>query len=104
MGPAGDGRMSREQMDEYFTSAGSGDSEIFARQFISNNYIEEGGLAELFYGTALRGEHCKNFIQTFERLRKLAQNCDIDGIIEGSLMHSAFGLLYVRMLEHRPGD
>lgn len=104
MGPAGDGQMSREQMDEYFASASSGDSEIFARQFISNDYTEEGGLAELFYGTPLRGKHCGNFIHTFERLRKLAQNCDIDGIIEDSLMHSAFGLLYARMLEHRPGE
>ena len=102
LGPAGNGQMNREEMDDHFAAAGGGDSEIFARLFISRNYLEEGGLVELFYGTEVRRRHCDNFIRTFERLRKLAQNCDIDGIIEDSLMHSALGLLYGRMIEHRP--
>lgn len=102
VGPVGSGRMDREQMDNLFTQAATGDSAIFARQFMSNDYAEEGGLAELLYGTAIRARHTKNYRRTFERLCRLARNCDVDGIIEDSLMHSAFGLLYERMLEHAP--
>ena len=102
MGPPGSGKMSREQMDENFTRASRGDSELFARLFVSSEFLDEGGLHEMLYGTALRQRHSDNFIRTFERLLKLAQNCDIDGIIEDSLMQSALGLLYLRMVEHHP--
>ncbi len=48
--------------------------------------------------------HSKNFMRPFARLCRLAKNCDVDGIIEDALMQSAFGLLYLRMREHRPED
>lgn len=102
LGPVGSGRFDREQMDEYFNQAATGDCEIFARMFISLDYLEEGGLPELFYGTRIRRRHSRNYIRTFERLCRLAKNCDVDGIIEDALMQSAFGLLYLRMREHRP--
>jgi hypothetical protein len=41
-------------------------------------------------------------MKTFERLRRLARNCDVDGIIEASLLENAFGLLYRRMRAHNP--
>ena len=102
LGPVGSGRFDREQMDDYFARAGGGDSEIFARLFVSKEYDEEGGLPELLYATDIRRKHSRNFIRTYDRLRRLARNCDVDGIIEDSLMHNAFGLLYLRMLEHKP--
>lgn len=102
LGPVGSGRFDRDQMDEYFNQAAVGDCEIFARLFISMDYLEEGGLAELLYGTDIRIRHTKNFLRTFERLCRLAKNCDVDGIIEDALMQSAFGLLYLRMREHEP--
>nr|CAM58105.1 hypothetical protein [uncultured marine microorganism] len=104
LGPVGSRRFGREQMDEYFTQMASGDCEIFARLFISTDYLEEGGLPELFYGTDIRIRHSRNYMRTFERLCRLAKNCDVDGIIEDALMQSAFGLLYLRMREHRPED
>lgn len=104
LGPVGSGRFDREQMDEYFNRVAAGDWDIFARMFISMDFLEEGGLPELFYGTDIRTRHTRNFIRTFERLCRLAKNCDVDGIIEDSLMQSAFGLLYLRMLKHRPAD
>jgi len=104
LGPVGSGRFGREQMDEYFSQMGSGDFELFARLFISTDYLEEGGMSELLYGTDIRKRHSKNFMRTFERLCRLAKNCDVDGIIEDSLMQSAFGLLYLRMLEYRPEE
>jgi hypothetical protein len=91
-------------MDEYFNQMAAGDCEVFARMFISLDFLEEGGLGELMYGTEIRIRHSHNFKHTFERLCRLAKNCDVDGIIEDSLMQSAFGLLYLRVLEHRPAD
>ena len=89
-------------MDDLFTQSAGGDCEVFARMFISMDFLEEGGLAELMYGTGIRTRHTTNYIRTFERLCRLARNCDIDGIIEDSLMQNAFGLLYRRMQQHKP--
>jgi len=104
LGPVGSGRFDRDQMDDYFSQSASGDFEIFARLFISMDFLEEGGLSELLYGTEIRTRHSGNFMHTFERLCRLAKNCDVDGIIEDALMQSAFGLLYRRMKEHDPAD
>lgn len=101
-GPVGSGRFDREQMDRMFSQSAMSDSTIFARQFISLDFEEEGGLTEVLYGTEIRERHTRNFCRTFERLCRLAQNCDVDGIIEDSLMQSAFGLLYIRMLDNAP--
>ena len=102
LGPNGSGRINREQMDDLFSQAAGGDSGVFARMFISMDFLEEGGLEELFFGTEIRIRHTTNFMRTFERLCRLAQNCDVDGIIEDSLMQNAFGLLYLRMKELKP--
>ena len=104
IGPVGSGRFDREQMDALFSQAATGDSSIFARQFISLDFEEEGGLPALLYGTDIRVRHTHNFRCTFERLCRLAKNCDVDGIIEDSLMQTAFGLLYQRMLEQAPDE
>ncbi|NOR66538.1 MAG: hypothetical protein GQ528_04195, partial [Woeseiaceae bacterium] len=70
----------------------------------SMDFLEEGGLSKLLYGTEIRIRHSRNYMRTFERLCRLAKNCDVDGIIEDALMQSAFGLLYLRMRKHRPED
>ncbi|MFQ5546814.1 MAG: hypothetical protein ACE5FV_00870 [Woeseia sp.] len=104
LGPVGSGRFGREQMDEFFNQMAAGDWDVFARMFLTIDFLEEGGLAQLFYGTDIRTRHTRNFIRTFERLCRLAKNCDVDGIIEDALMQSAFGLLYLRMREHKPAS
>lgn len=102
LGPVGSGRIDSDRTAELFAQAAAGDFEVFARMFISQDYAEEGGLPELFFGTDIRRRHTKNFMRTFERLCRLAKNCDIDGIIEDSLMQNAFGLLYRRMRDLTP--
>ena len=94
--------MNREKMDENFKHVAEGDCEIFARAFLSMGMLGEGDLEDLFYGTDVRSKHTVNFMRTFERLCRLAQNCDVDGIIEDSLMQNAFGLLYRRMRKCSP--
>ena len=104
LGPVGSGRYDREAMDDMFRSAANGDHEIFARQFLTMDYLDEGGLPELLYGTEIRRSHTRNFRRTFKRLLILAQDCDVDGIITDSLKHTSFGLLYRRMRTHMPDD
>ena len=89
-------------MDGLFQNAANGDHEIFARRFLSMDYLQEGGLPELLYGTKIRRRHCRNYRRTFERLLKLAGSCDVDGIIVASMLQTAFGLLYQRMERHLP--
>ena len=91
-------------MDDYFRRSAEGDSGVFARQFLSMDFLEEGGLPELLYGTEIRRRHSRNFRRTFERLLNLAAECDTDGIIVDSLHDTAFGLLYSRMELHMPDD
>ena len=102
LGPVGSGKFSREEMNEHFSQAAKGDDTVFARMFISSDFLDEGGLQDMLYGTEIRTRHCKNFVRSFERLLRLARNCDVEGIIEDSLMQGAFGLLYVRMLDFAP--
>jgi hypothetical protein len=102
LGPVGSLRYSREQMDDLFAHAAHGDSEIFARLFISQDYKREGGLPELLYGTDIRRRHTMNYRNAFERICRLARNCDIDDIIHDALMQSALGLLYQRMMKYDP--
>ncbi len=104
IGPIGSGRISSEQVNDLFSQASGGDWSVFARQFLSVDFEEEGGLPELFYGTEIRRRHAENYRRTFERLCRLAGNCDVDGIIEDTLRQAALGLLYQRMLDHAPDE
>ena len=101
-GPAGDGSMTREEMNDYFSRASNGDYEIFARLLITKTILDRESGTELFFGTEIRTRHSHNFMRTFDRLRHLARNCDVDGIILDSLNNTAFGLLYGRMRENDP--
>jgi hypothetical protein len=101
-GPAGTREMSRQEMDDSFEQVASGDCEIFARMFLAQSILGDDDLEEMFYGTDIRARHTHNYMRTFERLCRLAQNCDVEGIIEDSLMQNAFGLLYVRMRKTNP--
>lgn len=103
-GPAGSANLSREAMDEYFKQVADGDVTVFARLFLSIDFLGEGALDDLFYGTEIRRRHSRNYMRTFERLCRLAKNCDVDGIIEDSLMQNAFGLLYLRLRDLKSGE
>lgn len=80
----------------------TGDNEVFAREFLMMDVEPYGGHEKLFYATAIRRRHVKNFCETFDRLIKLAENCDIDGLITNSLTQTGHGLLYNRMKSTAP--
>ena len=104
MGPSGIGEMDRAQMDDAFRAVAAGDREIFARLFLMMEMLEDEDLSEMFFGTDIRRTHAATFMQSFERLRSLARNCDVDGIIEDSLMQTGFGLLYRKLRAAAPAD
>lgn len=97
LGPAGIGEMDRAQMDAKFRAVAAGDHEIFARLFLMIDLLEDEDVADLYFGTDIRQRHASTYMASFERLRALARNCDVDGIIEDSLMQTGFGLLYRKM-------
>jgi hypothetical protein len=101
-GEVGNGNVSSEAISEFWQQHATGDYEVFSRQFLIINFPTGETLQELFYGTAIRTKHSENFCHTFERLKNLAADCDIEGIIEDSLNYGGHGLLYRRLLTNRP--
>jgi hypothetical protein len=55
----------------------------------------------LFYGTPVRARHSNNFIHTFERLMRKAEEVDPDFIIRDSLLTSTNGLVYRLAKRHQ---
>lgn len=100
-GPAGDASITDAQLMEMWHQFATGDFEIFSRRFLILSGRGENMLP-LFYGTQIRTTHTENFIVNFDRLLKLARECDINGIITDAQLHSAHGLLSSKMRELHP--
>lgn len=100
-GPQGDETYSEAEFMEMWHLFATGDFEIFSRNFLvlSGKGVD---LQSLFYGTQIRCTHTDNFIMNFDRLLRLAKECDTNGIISDAQLHSAHGLLSSRMRELHP--
>jgi hypothetical protein len=59
-------------------------------------------MSDLAYGTEIRKRHADNFIVGFDRLVKLANECDSDNIILDSLIYSVHCLFSNRLRELHP--
>ena len=103
-GASGNGKVSPETISEFWHQHATGDYEVFSRQFLTLNFASDETRQELFYGTEIRTRHSQNFCRAFERLNSLAVDCDIEGIIEDSLIYGGHGLLYRRLSENRPAS
>lgn len=100
-GPQGDNAFSESEFMEMWHLFATGDFEIFSRNFLVLAG-KSADLQPLFYGTQIRCTHTDNFIMNFDRLLRLARECDINGIISDAQLHSAHGLLSSRMRELHP--
>jgi hypothetical protein len=100
-GAQGDRSISEADFAQMWHQFATGDFEIFSRRFLTIGGRGEE-LLPLFYGTQMRTTHTENFIVNFDRLLKLARDCDINGIITDAQLHSAHGLLGSRMRELHP--
>lgn len=100
-GPQGDKTFTEAEFMEKWHLFATGDFEIFSRNFLVLAGKGEN-LTDLFYGTQIRCTHTDNFIMNFDRLLRLARDCDTNGIISDAQLHSAHGLLSSRMRELHP--
>lgn len=100
-GPQGDGTFDEAEFMEMWHLFATGDFEIFSRNFLvlAGKSVD---LQPLFYGTQIRCTHTDNFIMNFDRLLRLARDCDTNDIISDAQLHSAHGLLSSRMRELHP--
>ena len=56
---------------------------------------------DLFYGTPVHARHSNNFIYTFDRLMKRAEEVDPDNMIRDSLLASSHGFIYAIAKRHQ---
>jgi len=101
-GPQGDGTFEEGQLMELWNQFAGGDSEVFSRRFLIMAGSGEVDVEDMLYGTDIRRRHTDNIILNFDRILRLAKDCDTDNIISDSLLNSANGLLCNRMRELHP--
>ncbi|MBT8147439.1 MAG: hypothetical protein KJN90_11340 [Gammaproteobacteria bacterium] len=101
-GPVGDENFTQEELNEFWQQYASGDYEVFSRRFLTMSGDPGVSMEDLLYGTEIRERHSNNFIVGYDRLLKLAAECDSDHIIQDALVYSAHGLLNIRMRELHP--
>jgi len=97
-GAGAGGAVPAEQLREMWNQLGSGDDQAFIRALIGLRFsLPEREAFELFYGTPIRTRHCETFTGAFERLLRVAEGCDPDGMIRDALLGDASGRLYLNM-------
>lgn len=102
----GDGDVSPEEMSRLFARRASQDTELFSRMLleIHTRLIDDPQRQfDLFYGTPVRARHSNNFVFTFERLMRKAEEVDPDYIIRDALSTSSHGLCY-RLAKRHQGN
>jgi hypothetical protein len=85
-----------------FKAQGSGDRSAFDRAIFRQIYAGKVTAAALFWGTPVRSQHSQNYIRNFERLARLASDCDPEGVISDALRDGTSGRVCRFMQESRP--
>ena len=72
------------------------DTEAFSRSLLQIHLRLEDSDEKyaLFYGTEIRARHSNNFLFSFERMMRRAQEVDPDDMIRDSILASAHGFVY----------
>ncbi len=93
---AGEGRVSPEEVSQLFSMLSAQDTETFSRRLVTTHVqiSDPDERFALFYGTEVRARHSNNFIFSFERLMRRAQEVDSDDMIRDSILASAHGFVY----------
>ncbi|MEQ8859615.1 MAG: hypothetical protein RIC56_13295 [Pseudomonadales bacterium] len=101
---AGAGPVTSEEVSRLFAQSAAQDVELFSRmlmQLHAQHADEPQHQYDLFYGSPIRARHSNNFIFTFERLMRRAEEVDADLIIRDALMSSIHGLCYRLAKRHQ---
>jgi hypothetical protein len=103
-GAGADGDVTPEEMSRLFAQRAAQDPELFSRLLLEL-HVRYGSAGtrqyDLFYGSPVRARHSNNFIFTFERLMRRAEEVDPDFIIRDSLATSSHGLCYRLAKRHQ---
>jgi hypothetical protein len=91
-----DGEVTAEEQSQMFAKQSAQDPEIFSRRLLEVHVQlpNEQEKYDLFYGTKVRARHSNNFIFTFERLMRRAEQVDSDNMIRDALLEHGHGLIY----------
>jgi hypothetical protein len=87
---------------EIWRTEGAGDHGAFDRACVRLIYSGRVPAAELFWGTPIRSGHSDAFLRAFERLLKLADGCDSDGVIADAIRGGTHGRVARFIAESRP--
>jgi hypothetical protein len=99
-GETGSGFVSSERLSELWSKMGKSDPEVFARSLLELLASQGERYAyKVLYGTPIRTKHCADFCFSFERLLRAARECDEEGMIVDSVLGSAQGYVYARMIK-----
>lgn len=99
---SGTGVVNDQRIAELWSRMSQNDPEVFTRSMLQLQFLHGARYAyKLLYGTPIRTRHSENFIFNFERLIRVAEECDDDGMIRDALMGSAHGRIYRHMIEAR---
>lgn len=101
-GPVGNKTYSEEQISELWRQFATSDYEVFSRLFLTIQALADDDMTDLFYGTKIRRRHTENFIVSFDRLLKMARDCDRNNVIQDTMIYSAHGLLSNRLRDRHP--
>lgn len=89
---------------EIWRSQGAGDNGAFDRACVGLIYSGRISAAELFWGTPIRSGLSEGFIHAFERLARLAERCDPEGVIADAIRGGTHGRVFRFMSEAKPAD
>jgi hypothetical protein len=91
-----DGNVTLEEQSSMFARQSAQDPEIFSRRLLEIHVATEDPQAryDLFYKTPVRARHSNNFIRTFERLLRRAEEVDAENILRDALLANGHGMLY----------
>ena len=98
-----DGNVTGEEVSQLFAKQSSQEPEVFSRRLLKL-HVQLADPAEqfdLFYGTPVHARHSNNFIYTFDRLMKRAEEVDPDNMIRDSLLASSHGFIYAIAKRHQ---
>jgi hypothetical protein len=87
---------------EIWRTQGAGDHGAFDRACVRLIYSQRIPAKELFWGTPIRSAHSDSFLRAFERLLRLADGCDPEGVIADAIRGGTHGRVARFISESRP--
>jgi hypothetical protein len=98
-----DGTVTAEEQSRLFAEQSAADPEVFSRRLLELHVqlTDEEQRYRLFYGTEVRARHSNNFIFTFERLMRRAEQVDSDNMIKDALLYNGHGMLFSLAKRHQ---